>query len=143
MGGHRSATGNRSPDAPRGWQRPSTPTSTRSPATMQTVSTTLRQFAGYVSVVDPSCTTAAAISGHHVGDYCLWLALHPDRRTRRTITAGGIDRRIGELRRFFEHLAERRDVDAPVVVPVPGRPRRSRAPARDVTDRPAVPAFRP
>jgi site-specific recombinase XerD len=103
---------------------------TRSPATVHAVSATLRQFAGYVSLVDPSCTTAAGITGHHVGDYCLWLALHPDRRTRRTITAGGIDRRIGELRRFFEHLSERRHADAPVLVPVPARRRRSRAPAR-------------
>src|SRR5215216_438408 len=116
---------------------------TRSPATVHAVSATLRQFAGYVSVVDPSCTTAAGITGHHVGDYCLWLALHPERRTRRTVTAGGIDRRIGELRRFFEHLSERRDADAPVLVPVPARRRRSRAPARDVIDGSGAPAFRP
>jgi site-specific recombinase XerD len=116
---------------------------TRSPATVQVVGVTLRQFAGYVSAVDAHCTTAAAVTGHHVGDYCLWLALHPDRRTRRTASAGGIDRRIGELRRFFEHLAERGDVDAPAVVPVPARRRRSRAPAREVTDRCGAPAFRP
>jgi site-specific recombinase XerD len=116
---------------------------TRSSATVQAVSATLRQFAGYVSTVDPSCTTAAGITGHHVGDYCLWLALHPDRRTRRTVSAGGIDRRIGELRRFFEHLSERRDADAPLLVPVPARHRRPRASAGDVTDGTATPAFRP
>jgi site-specific recombinase XerD len=116
---------------------------TRSPATVQAVSTTLRQFAGYVTVVDPHCTTAAAITGHHVGDYCLWLALHPDLRTRRTVSAGVIDRRIGELRRFFEQLSQRRDADAPVLVPVPAQRRRSRAPACDATDRPAGLAFRP
>jgi site-specific recombinase XerD len=57
----------------------------------------------------------------------LWLALHPDRRTRRTTSAGNIDRRIGQLRRFFEHLVEHGDGDAPAVVPVPPRPRRQRA----------------
>ncbi len=116
---------------------------TRSPATVHAVSATLRQFAGYVSVVDPHCTTAAGITGHHVGDYCLWLALHPDRRTRRTVSAGGIDRRIGELRRFFEHLAERGDVDAPALVPVPARRRRCRATAPDAADSCVVPAPRP
>ena len=105
-----------------------------SPATVQAVSATLRQFAGYVTAVDPHCTTAAGITGHHVGDYCLWLALHPDRRTRRTASAGTIDRRIGQLRRFFERLSERGDADAPALVPVPARRRRSRATAPDVTD---------
>ena len=107
---------------------------TRSPATVQAVTATLRQFAAYVTSVDPHCTTAAEITGHHVGDYCLWLALHPDKRTRRTATSRTIDHRIGQLRRFFEHLSERGDVDAPALVPVPARRRRSRATAPDVTD---------
>jgi site-specific recombinase XerD len=114
---------------------------TRSPTTVQAVSATLRQFAGYVSVVDPSCTTAAGITGHHIGDYCLWLALHPDRRTRRTASARTIDHRIGQLRRFFEHVAEHGGVDAAVLVPVPTRRRRPRAAAREV--RSAAPSFRP
>ena len=79
--------------------------------------------------VDPHCVAAASITGHHVGDYCLWLALHPDRRTRRTASAGTIDRRIGQLRRFFERLTERGDPDAPAIVPVPARRRESRAAA--------------
>jgi hypothetical protein len=116
---------------------------TRSPATVHAVSATLRQFAGYVSVVDPHCTTAAGITGHHVGDYCLWLALHPDRRTRRTVTAGGIDRRIGEATPVLRAPQRTSDADAPVLVPVPAGRRRSRAPARDVPERPAGPAFRP
>ena len=115
----------------------------RTPATVKTVAATLRQFAGYVSAVDPACTTAAAVTGHHVGDYCLWLALHPDRRTRRTASAGTIDGRIGQLRRFFESLSDHGDVEARALVPVPPRRRRSRAAARDVTDRSARPAFRP
>jgi site-specific recombinase XerD len=105
---------------------------TMSPAGVKATAVTLRQFAGYVSAVDPSCTTAASITGHHVGDYCLWLALHPDRRTRRTASAAGIDRRIGQLRRFFEHLVERGDGDAPAVVPVLARPRRQRAASKSL-----------
>jgi site-specific recombinase XerD len=100
---------------------------TRSAVSVQAITVTLHQFAAYVTAVDPSCTTAAAITGHHVGDYCLWLALHPDRRTRRTASATTIDRRIGQLRRFFEHLTERAGSDAPLIVPVPARPRRPRA----------------
>jgi site-specific recombinase XerD len=100
-----------------------------SPSSVQATSATLRQFAGYVTVVDPHCTTVGAITGHHVGDYCLWLALHPDRRTRRTASARTIDHRIGQLRRFFEHLVNSGDADAPVIVPVPPTPRRRRAAA--------------
>lgn len=102
---------------------------TLSPPSVQAAGTTLRQFAGYVTVVDPHCTTVGSITGHHVGDYCLWLALHPDRRTRRTASARTIDRRIGQLRRFFEHLVDSGDADAPVIVPVPPTPRRRRAAA--------------
>ena len=61
---------------------------TLTPASVKATGVTLRQFAGYVTAVDPHCTTAASITGHHVGDYCLWLALHPDRRTT-TIGVGG------------------------------------------------------
>jgi len=110
---------------------------------VQAVSATLRQFVGYVSVVDPHCSTAAEITGHHVGDYCLWLALHPDKRTRRTASPRTIDHRIGQLRRFFERVTEHGGVDAPVIVPVPTRRRRSRASARDAADGSGAATFRP
>jgi hypothetical protein len=96
---------------------------TLTPASVKATGVTLRQFTAYVTAVDPHCTTVGSITGHHVGDYCLWLALHPDRRTRRTASAGTIDRRIGQLRRFFERLTERGDADAPAIVPLPARRR--------------------
>jgi site-specific recombinase XerD len=98
------------------------------PASVQAAGATLRQFAGYVTAVDPHCTAVASITGHHVGDYCLWLALHPDRTTG-SVSARTINRRLGQLRRFFERLVERGDADAPAIVPVPATPRRRRAAA--------------
>ena len=129
---------------------------TLTPASVRAAGVTLRQFAGYVTAVDPHCTAVAAITGHHVGDYCLWLALHPDRRTRRTASARTINRRFGQLRRFFERLVERGDTDAPAIVPVPARPRQQRGSvasqlgrsrhqrhAGDVTDPSVEPSPRP
>jgi site-specific recombinase XerD len=122
---------------------------TLSPSSVQAAGATLRQFAGYVTAVDPHCTAVASITGHHVGDYCLWLALHPDPRTRRTASARTINRRFGQLRRFFERLVEQGDADAPAIVAVPARQRgRRAAPAAqrrgsrtvDVTDRSVQPS---
>ncbi len=101
---------------------------TLTPSSVKATGVTLRQFAGYVTAVDPHCTAAASITGHHVGDYCLWLALHPDGRTRRSVSARTINQRFGQLRRFFERLVEWGHADAPATVPVPARRRRQRTP---------------
>ncbi len=100
---------------------------TLTPPSVKAAAVTLRQFAGYVTAVDPHCTTAASITGHHVGDYCLWLALHG--RTRRSVSADAINRRFGQLRLFFERLVEWGHDDAPVSVPLPARRRGQRTPA--------------
>jgi site-specific recombinase XerD len=124
---------------------------TSSPSSVQAASATLRQFAGYVTAVDPHCTTVASITGHHIGDYCLWLALHRDERTRRSVSARTINRRFGQLRRFFERLLEQGAADAPPIVPVPARQRGRRGPTApqrgsrsvDITDRSVQPPPQP
>jgi hypothetical protein len=114
----------------------------RSSATVQAVSATLHQFAEYVSVVDPHCRRPPGSPGStSATTACGWRCIRPAYETNRL----GRDYRppIGQLRRFFEHLSECGDVDAPVLVPVPARRRRPRATAPDVIDSSVVPASRP
>ena len=94
---------------------------TSAPRTVTKADTTLRQFAGYVTAVDPTCTTAAAITEHHVGDYGAWLAVQTDPSTGRCVSAGTVNQRLGQLRRFFERLVAWGHADAPTDIPVPAR----------------------
>jgi len=92
---------------------------TLAPRTVTKADTTLRQFAGYVTAVDPDCTAAASVTGGHVGDYGAWLAGQTDPSTGRGVSARIVNQRFGQLHRFFERLVACGHADAPPEVPVP------------------------
>jgi len=86
------------------------------PATVVAVDLALRQFAGCVTVTDPTCRAMAQVTRTHFEDYKRWLARRPGRRG--TLSATTISHPLGLLRTFFERIIEWDYNDAPARVPI-------------------------
>lgn len=86
------------------------------PATVVAVDLTLRQFAGCVTVTDPTCRAMATVTRTHFEDYKRWLAHRAGRRG--TLSPTTISGRLGLLRTFFARIIEWGYDDAPARVPI-------------------------
>lgn len=98
-----------------------------SPGTVGAADTTLRQLAGWLIVVDPTCTTVAAIRADHVDAYRPWLFRYAHPTSGRPVSASTVQQRMGTLRLFFERIAAWGYPDAPSHLPFPANTRGSRA----------------
>lgn len=86
------------------------------PNTVLAVDLALRQFAGCVTDVDPTCRAMAQVTRAHFEDYKRWLARRPGRNG--TLSPSTISGRLGLLRTFFERIIEWGYDDAPARIPI-------------------------
>ena len=119
------------------------------PRSVEAAEVVLRQFAGRVTSVDPSCGSVAAIRRSHVEDYLVWLAARPGQQWGTTVSAVTVGHRVGLLATFFERLAEWGYDDAPEngLIRIGDNPRTVRPPAKpkkaSAIPKPKVKAKRP
>ena len=88
------------------------------PATVETASLALRQFAAHLMVAHPTCTTVAKIGRREVESYKVALAARPGRTASKTVATETIRNNLGQVRTFFERLIEWDHPDAPPKVPL-------------------------
>lgn len=102
-----------------------------SPGSVETADTTLRQFARWLTALDPTCTTVAAVGADHLDASRIWLSRYAHPRSGRPVTASTVAQRMSMLRLFFARIAEWGYADAPARLPFrtePGVRRRSSTP---------------
>ena len=88
------------------------------PGSVALIDTALRQLAGLLVAQHPEVARAADIRREHIEAYRTWLAARPGYRGRPAVSNTTIGMRMGQLRGFFERIAEWGYDDAPPRVPV-------------------------
>jgi len=88
------------------------------PGSVETIDTTLRLFAEFLTLDHPEVTSASSVARVHIEAFKPWLAARPGRRARPSLTPTTIGMRLGHLRTFFARIIEWDYDDAPRRVPV-------------------------
>ena len=99
------------------------------PRSVAAAEVSLRDFSLHVLATDRSCRAARNVTACHVAAWSAELA-------ERAVTGETINYKVDVLRRFFEHLGQSGDADAPAEIPVARRPRPPRPVSRQPVRKP-------